>query len=85
MASGTRNFGSDFGIDPGPFLLDVDSADHLAPKRFVARIHVGEVQIGEDVRQGREESSTTPISLDFTGPWERITLSWKVFSLPQKT
>ena len=46
--------GRDLGLEAEPILLDLDRLDDLAPEHLVARLHVGQVQVGEHVRQQRQ-------------------------------
>jgi len=46
----------DFGLETEPGLLDLDRLDDLSAERLEAGLHVGEIQVGEHVRQHREET-----------------------------
>ena len=43
------------GLEAEAILLDLDRLDDLAAEGLVARLHVGEVEVGEHVRQQRQE------------------------------
>src|SRR6185437_329393 len=51
-----RHFRGDFRLETEPAFLDVHFLNHFPAKRFVAGLHVGEVQVGRHVGQGREKS-----------------------------
>ena len=44
-----------FGFYPEPVLFQVDALDDLATERLVAGLHIGEIEIGEHVREQRED------------------------------
>src|ERR1700688_2313420 len=46
----------DLRLDPELVLAQVERHDHLAAKRLVARLHVGEGRVEEDAGEQREEA-----------------------------
>ena len=55
-AAGPGHLGGDLGLEAEAVLLDVDRLDHLAAEGLVAGLHVGQVQVGEHVRQHVQEA-----------------------------
>ena len=54
-AAHPRHLGGHLRLEAEPVLLDSDLPDDLAAKGLVACLHVGQVDVGEHVRQGGEE------------------------------
>ncbi len=53
--AGAGDLGDDLGFDAKTVFLEGNGLDQLALENFVARLHVGEVEIGRHVRQEGEE------------------------------
>src|SRR5579862_5090856 len=49
------NFRGEFGFDAEAILLDADALEHVGAEHFVARLHIGEVEIREHIDQQREK------------------------------
>ena len=49
-------FGDDFRFEAETVLLDWDALDDLAPEHLITGFHIRQVQVGEHVREQREES-----------------------------
>src|SRR5688572_16267254 len=50
-AAEPRDLRGDLGLEAEAVLLDADRARHLAPEHLVAGLHVGEIQVGDHVRE----------------------------------
>src|ERR1700678_2497727 len=55
-AARVRNIGGDFRLEAEAALFDGDRLDDLPPEHLVAGLHVGQVQVGEHVREQREQA-----------------------------
>ena len=58
-----RKLGGDLGLEAKAIRLDRDPLNHFTSKDLVAGLHVGQVQVGGHVREGREKpiSQTVPV------------------------
>src|SRR5207244_5416212 len=63
------HLGGDLGFETEPVLSEVEALEHLTPESLEAGLHVRQVEVGEDVRRGREEpvSDGVPEIQDTTG------------------
>src|SRR4029077_2643992 len=54
--SSPRNLRDKLRFDTEPVLLDCDAIQVFAPKNFITRLHIGEVQVSKHVREQCEKS-----------------------------
>src|SRR3974390_1861678 len=56
-----RDLGGNFRLKSEPRLLNLDRLYHLPPERLVARLHIGQVEIGQHVGKQRQRAVTDAV------------------------